>query len=186
MSWIDLVLALVIASSVLTGFAAGFARVAVGFAALVVGMLCGFWFYGIVAAYVIDYVTSPAIANLIGFFVILIGVLILGAIIGRILAKFFKWVGLSWLDRLLGGAFGIVRGFLIAAVIVTVLLAFSPSPPPPSVVSSRLLPYVINVSDVLAAVTPREIKDSFYATKDRVKAVWSAHNTHPPAELRHE
>jgi membrane protein required for colicin V production len=181
MSWIDLVLALVIASSVLTGFAAGFARVGVGFAALVVGMLCGFWFYGIVAAYFIDYVTSPAIANLIGFFVILIG-----AIIGRILAKFFKWVGLSWLDRLLGGAFGIVRGLLIAAVIVTVLLAFSPSPPPPSVVSSRLLPYVINVSDVLAAVTPREIKDSFYATKDRVKAVWSAHNTHPPAELRHE
>ena len=74
MSWIDLVLALVIASSVLTGFTAGFARVGVGFAALVVGMLCGFWFYGIVAAYVIDYVTSPAIANLIGFFVILIGI----------------------------------------------------------------------------------------------------------------
>ena len=91
-------------------------------AALVVGMLCGFWFYGIVAAYVIDYVTSRAIANLIGFFVILIGVLILGAIIGRILAKVFKWVGLSWLDRLLGGAFGIVRGFLIAAVIVSALV----------------------------------------------------------------
>jgi len=186
MSWIDLVLALVIASSVLTGFAAGFARVGVGFAALIVGMFCGFWFYGIVAAYVIDYVTSRAIANLIGFFVILIGVLILGAIVGRILAKFFKWVGLSWLDRLLGGAFGVVRGFLIAAVMVTVLLAFSPSPPPPSVVDSRLLPYVINVSDVLAAVTPREIKDSFYATKDRVKAVWSAHNTRKPGDLRHE
>ncbi|MGA2881829.1 MAG: CvpA family protein [Bryobacteraceae bacterium] len=186
MSWIDLVLALVIASSVLTGFAAGFARVGVGFAALIVGMFCGFWFYGIVAAYVIDYVTSRAIANLIGFFVILIAVLILGAIVGRILAKFFKWVGLSWLDRLLGGAFGVVRGFLIAAVMVTVLLAFSPSPPPPSVVDSRFLPYVINVSDVLAAVTPHEIKDSFYATKDKVKAVWSAHNTRKPGELRHE
>jgi membrane protein required for colicin V production len=186
LSWIDLVLALVIASSALTGFAAGFARVGVGFAALIVGMFCGFWFYGIVAAYVIDYVASRAIANLIGFFVILIGVLILGAIVGRILAKFFKWVGLSWLDRLLGGAFGVVRGFLIAAVMVTVLLAFSPSPPPPSVVDSKLLPYVINVSDVLAAVTPREIKDSFYATKDRVKAVWSAHNTRKPGELRHE
>ena len=36
--------------------------------------------------------------------------LIVGAIVGRILAKFFKWAGLSWLDRLLGGAFGVVRG----------------------------------------------------------------------------
>jgi membrane protein required for colicin V production len=180
------VLVLVIASSVLAGFAAGFARVGVGFAAMIVGMFCGFWFYGIVAAYVIDYVTSRAIANLIGFFAILAVVLVLGAIVGTILAKFFKWVGLSWLDRLLGGAAGVVRGFVIAAAMVTVLLAFAPTPPPPSVVDSRLLPYVINVSDVLAALTPREIKDQFYSTKDKVKAVWSAHNTRQPAELRHE
>ena len=186
MNWIDLVLALVIASSVLSGLAAGFARVGVGFAAMIVGMFCGFWFYGIVAAYVIDYVTSRAIANLIGFFVILTVVLILGAILGTILAKFFKWVGLSWLDRLLGGVFGVVRGFVIAAAMVTVLLAFAPSPPPPSVVDSKLLPYVINVSDVLAAMTPHEIKDQFYATKDKVKAVWSAHNARKPGELRHE
>ena len=186
MSWIDLVLILVIACSVLAGFAAGFARVGVGFAALIVGMFCGFWFYGIVADYFIDYVSSRAIANLIGFFVILVGVLVVGAIVGRILAKFFKWVGLSWLDRLLGGAFGVVRGFVIAAAMVTVLLAFAPSPPPPSVVDSRVLPYVIDVSDVLAAATPREVKDQFYATKDKVKAVWSAHNTHKPEGLRHE
>jgi membrane protein required for colicin V production len=186
LNWIDLLLVLVIGASVLTGFASGLARVAVGFAALLVGMFCGFWFYGIVAAYVIDYVSSRAIANLIGFFVILVVVLILGAIVGLVLAKFFKWVGLSWLDRLLGGAFGIVRGFVIAAAMVTVLLACSPSPPPRSVVDSKMLPYVINVSDVLAALTPREIKDSFYATKEKVSAVWSAHNTRKPEGLRHE
>ena len=186
MNWIDLVLVLVIASSVLAGFASGFARVGVGFAAMIVGMFCGFWFYGIVAAYVMDYVASRAIANLIGFFVILAGVLILGAILGTILAKFFKWIGLSWLDRLLGGAFGVVRGFVIAAAMVTVLLAFSPSPPPRSVLDSKLLPYVINVSGVLAAMTPHEIKDQFYATKDKVKAVWSAHNIGKPEGLRHE
>ena len=182
----DLLLALVIASSVLAGFASGFARAGVGFAAMIFGMFAGFWFYGIVAAYVIDYVSSQALANLIGFFVILAGVMLAGAITGRILAKFFKWVGLSWLDRLLGAAFGVVRGFVIAAAMATVLLAFSPSPPPRSVVDSKILPYVINVSDVLAALTPREIKDSFYATKDKVKAVWSAHNTRPPDGLRHE
>jgi membrane protein required for colicin V production len=186
LNWIDLVLALVIASSLLAGLSAGFARVAVGFAAMIVGMFCGFWFYGVVAAYVIDYVNSRAIANLIGFFVILTVVLILGAIAGRILAKFFKWVGLSWLDRLLGGVVGIVRGFLIAAAMATVLVAFSPSPPPPSVVDSKLLPYVINASDVLAALTPREIKDSFYATKDKIKEVWAEHPTHKLEGARHE
>jgi membrane protein required for colicin V production len=185
LNWIDWVLVLVIASSVLAGLSAGFARAGVGFAAMIVGMFLGFWFYGVVAAYVIDYVSLRAIANLIGFFTILAVVTIIGAIVGRILAKFFKWVGLSWLDRLLGGAFGIVRGFVIAAAMVTVLLAFAPSPPPPSVVDSRILPYVINVSDVLAALTPREIKDSFYATKDKVQAAWATHTARKP-EIRHE
>ncbi len=186
MNWIDLLLALVIASSVLAGFAAGFARVGVGFAAMIAGVFCGFWFYGIVAAYVMDYVSSRAIANLIGFFAILAAVLVLGAIVGAILARFFKWVGLSWLDRLLGGVFGVVRGFVIAAAMVTVLLAFAPSPPPRSVLDSKLLPYVIGVSSVLAALTPREIKDQFYATRDKAQAAWSAHNARQPEGLRHE
>jgi membrane protein required for colicin V production len=185
LNWIDIVLVLVIGSSLVAGVSAGFARVAVGFGAMIIGIFCGFWFYGVVAAYVIDYVSLRAIADLIGFFVILAVVLVIGAVVGRILAKFFKWVGLSWLDRLLGGVCGIVRGFIIAAAMVTVLLAFAPVPPPASVVDSKLLPYVINVSDVIAALTPREIKDSFYSTKDKVKAIWSEHMTRKP-EVRHE
>jgi membrane protein required for colicin V production len=186
LNWIDLLLLVVIGASVLTGLAAGFARVGVGFVAMIVGLFCGFWFYGIVAAYVLDYVSSRAIANLIGFFVIFSVVLVIGAIVGRILAKFFKWAGLSWLDRLLGGTFGLVRGFVIAAGMVTVLLAFSPAPPPASVVDSRLLPYVITVSGIFAALTPREIKDAFAATKDKVKADWSEQTARKPAGLRRE
>ena len=39
MNWIDLLLLIVIGASVLTGFAAGFARVGVGFIAMIVGFL---------------------------------------------------------------------------------------------------------------------------------------------------
>ena len=88
MNWIDLLLLIVVGASVLTGLAAGFARVGVGFIAMIVGLFCGFWFYGIVAAYVLDYVSSRAIANLVGFFVIFAGVLLLGALAGRILRSF--------------------------------------------------------------------------------------------------
>ena len=106
MNWIDILLLLVIAFSVLSGLVAGFARVGVGVIATILGIFFGFWCYGIVAAYVLDYVSSRAVANLIGFFVIFVVISLLGAIVGRVLAKFFKWVGLSLFDRLLGGAFG--------------------------------------------------------------------------------
>ncbi len=186
MNWIDLLLLLVIVFSVLSGLVAGFARVGVGFIATILGIFFGFWCYGIIAAYVLDYVSSRAIANLVGFFVIFVAITLLGAIVGRVLAKFFKWVGLSWFDRLLGGTFGVVRGVFIAVALVTVLMAFAPSPPPRSVVDSKLLPYVAGASDFLSAMTPHEIKDAFHDAREKAEKVWSEHARREALELRRE
>ena len=186
MNWIDILLLLVIAFSILSGLTAGFARVGVGFIATLLGIFFGFWCYGIVAAYVLDYVSSRAIANLIGFFTIFVIISLLGAIVGRILAKFFKWVGLSWFDRLLGGAFGVVRGVIIAVALVTVLMAFAPSPPPPSVTDSKLLPYIASASDFFAAMTPHEMKDAFRDAKEKAEKVWSEHARRESGRLRRE
>jgi membrane protein required for colicin V production len=187
MNWIDLVLIMVLGLSVLTGLAAGFARVGIGFIAAILGIFIGFWSYGVVGAYVLDYVSSRQMANLIGFFVIFFGVVILGAIVGHILAKFFKWAGLSWFDRLLGGAFGVVRGFVICAAMATVLLAFAPSPLPRSVLESKSLPYVVDVAGVLAAMTPHDIKDAFRDAKDKVQKDWEARRlSKRPGDARRE
>jgi len=184
-NWIDILLLLVVGFSVLSGLTAGFARVGIGFIATILGIFCGFWFYGIAAQYVLDYVSSRAVANLIGFFVIFIGIVFIGAVVGRVLAKFFKWIGLSWFDRLLGAGFGFIRGTVIAVALVTVLLAFAPSPPPRSVVESKMLPYVIDASNILAALTPHEVKDAFRDTKEKVKKLWGERPTTSP-EVRHE
>jgi membrane protein required for colicin V production len=185
-NWIDLFLLFVIGLSVVGGLMGGFARVGVGFIAAILGIFIAFWCYGIAGAYVLDYVNSRAIANLIGFFVIFFGIVIVGAIVGSILARFFKWVGLSWFDRLLGGAFGAVRGIVVAVALVTVLLAFAPTPPPKSIVDSKLLPYMLGVSNVVAAMTPREIKDAFRDAKENAEKAWAQHRSHPPEAIRRE
>jgi membrane protein required for colicin V production len=176
-TWIDILLVLVIGFSILSGFTAGFARVGVGFIATLLGIFLGFWCYGIAAAYVLDYVSSHTIANLIGFFVIFIGVVLIGAVIGQLLGKLFKWIGLSWLDRLLGAGFGFIRGVVMAVALITVLLAFAPSPPPRSVLNSKLMPYMLDASNILATLTPREVKDAFRDTKEKVKQAWAEHTT---------
>ena len=185
MNWVDILLLVVLGFSVASGFASGFARVGIGFIAAVLGIIGGFWFYGVAAAYVLDYVSSRAVANLVGFFAIFLAIVALGAIIGRLLAKFFKWVGLSWFDRLLGGAFGLLRGLVIAIALVAVLLAFAPSPPPHSITDSKMLPYVIDASNILTDITPREVREAFQDTKDKVKKAWSE-RSNPSQEPRHE
>ena len=119
----------------------------------------GFWFYGIPAVWIHKFVSSVAFSNLVGFLVVFFACTSLGGLIGKLLSKLFKWTGLSWLDRLMGAGFGLVRGSLMAVAFVSVLMAFTPRPVPAWMTGSFLLPYAIDTSNVLASLAPRALKD---------------------------
>jgi catechol 2,3-dioxygenase-like lactoylglutathione lyase family enzyme len=95
-----------------------------------------------------------------------------GALFAKVTSKLFKWTGLSWLDRLLGGAFGLVRGALIAVVIIAVLLAFAPKPMPNWMVKSQVLPYAIEASNVIASLAPSAIKNAFRESMEELRRLW--------------
>lgn len=172
MNLLDLLLAIIVAASVAAGFMAGFARAGVGFIASITGVLCGFWFYGIPADWIHRHLSSRTASNLLGFFLVFFAFVFVGALIGYLLAKLFKWTGLTWLDRLLGGAFGLVRGGLIAVGFIAVLMAFTPKPTPAWMVDSRLLPYAIDTSDLLATLAPRPVKDAFRDSMRDIRMAW--------------
>jgi membrane protein required for colicin V production len=186
-NWLDVVIVAILAISVVGGFAKGFARTAVGLGATLVGLLCGLWFYNLAGQYFEPYVSSRGIAHFLGFLVIFVGITVCGAALGALLAKIFDIAGLSWLDRLLGGAFGVLRGALTCIALVMLMLAFDPNPPTTSVANSRFAPYVGGASEWLAAITPYELKAGFTKSYDRVKKIWreAMKNEHPerlPAE----
>jgi uncharacterized membrane protein required for colicin V production len=85
----------------------------------------------------------------------------------------FKWTGLSWIDRILGGAFGLVRGSLVAAAFVAILLAFNPRPTPNWMVGSAVLPYAVGVADLASGLAPRAIKDAFAKSLGEVREAWA-------------
>ena len=172
MSFLDLVLIAIVGGSVVSGFLAGFARAGVGFVAAITGVLFGFWFYGIPAAWIHKFVSSVAVSNLVGFLVVFVACVALGGLIGKLLSKLFKWTGLSWLDRLMGAGFGFVRGGLIAVAFVSVLLAFTPRPVPAWMTGSFLLPYAIDTSNVLASLAPRALKDPVRDAVREIRQAW--------------
>jgi membrane protein required for colicin V production len=171
-SLLDLIVAVLVAASVVGGFVAGFARGGIGFLAAISGVLFGFWFYGIPAAAVHKHIRSLTASNLIGFFIVYLGVALAGALLGKLLAKLFKWSGLSWLDRLMGAMFGLVRGALIAVAFIAVLLAFTPKPTPNWMVNSAVLPYAIDASNLLAALAPNAVKEAFRESMREIRRIW--------------
>lgn len=175
-SWFDVVLLLVILWSAVAGLRAGFARVIIGLVATIAGFIAGFWCYRLVAAKLSPWIGTTAIANILGFLIIFVGVLILGSLISALLSRLFRWIGLSWFNHFLGGVAGFFRGALIIAALVDVVVAFSPSPLPDALSQSRVLPYAGEIASWLVDIAPRELKDSFTEQMQNLKRFW----TKPP------
>lgn len=174
-NWLDVVLALVIVASMVSAVRRGFSREIIGLAAVIVGLICGIWFYGPAGALVESLVASRAVANFFGFIFVFFGILLAGSVVSWLVNRVLKMAGLSWFDRMLGAVFGFARGALVAVAIVMAITAFAPGAKgaaPQSVVESRLAPYAIEAALVLTAVAPRELKDEFARHYEQVKKIW--------------
>ena len=92
----------------------------------VIGFLLAAWGYSHVAPWFSRYVKTPALADLAGFLTIFFAAVIVAGIIARMVRRAIRAVGLRWIDRFLGGAFGLVRGVVIVTVGVMAMTAFAP------------------------------------------------------------
>jgi membrane protein required for colicin V production len=173
LNWFDIGLILIVLWSALTGFRAGIARVVVGFIAAVCGLIAGFWFYRLAAAKLMPWVKTVTAADILGFLIIFVGVLILGSLVSALLSRLFNWIGLSGFNHFLGGIAGILRGALLIAALADVLIAFSPSPTPSFLVNSRVLPYTVQISSWLVGLAPRELRDAFTEQMENLKQFWA-------------
>ncbi len=173
MNWLDYVLLFLVCASVLSGFAKGLTRVVVGLVALLLGVFCSLTYYRTAAVFFQDFGMSRSTADFAGFFAIFFGVLVLGGIIGAVVAKLLKAVGLGWMDRVAGAAIGLIRGVIIATVVITALMAFTPKPPPGSVKTSKLAPYLVGASEMIVSFAPAELKQGFDKSLQRLQQFWN-------------
>jgi membrane protein required for colicin V production len=180
-NWLDYVLLAIVLLSVVMSFRKGFSREIIGLVASLAALVLGMWFYGLAGSFLIPYVSSPRVANLIGFLLVVFAVLICGGLIGWVVSRFLRTIGLSFFDRLLGAVFGFVRGLLIAIALLTAFTAFGPQVDSKtvssSVVNSRFAPYVLDASHTFVAIAPMELKSSFRRQYEQVKAALE-NNTH--------
>lgn len=172
MNWFDLLLAAILGASLINGLLRGFFSLSIGLIATVLGVLLASWFYGFPAAFFMPYVKYPTFANLAGFLSILLAVQLVGFLAVKLLVHLSKSVGLGWLDRSLGAAFGALRGVLIAIVFVMVFTAFPLTPASTAVQDSRLAPYVMTAAEILVYLTPHEIRNGFHRNYEKIKVAW--------------
>lgn len=116
----DYVIVLVLSISLVLGFIRGFVREAVLLLAWLAGIWCAWHYSYLVHPYLGGLLAEPGVQEWAGRIVVLFLVLLTGAALASVIAyATHKAVGLEFMDRLLGAAFGFVRGVIIVALAIT-------------------------------------------------------------------
>jgi membrane protein required for colicin V production len=164
-NWLDYVLIAVLLLSTLMSARKGFSREIISLAAAFMAFLLGMWFYGAAGSFLTPYVSSMRVANLLGFLIVVMTVLVVGGMVGWVVNRFLRTIGLSFFDRLLGAVFGLARGLLVTMALLTAYMAFGPyvesGNAPSAMLHSRIAPWVMEASHVVVAAAPMELKSGF-------------------------
>ena len=126
MAWVDWIILAVLVLSVLGGMAQGFFRSICSLLGLILGVVLAGWNYARVAVAFKPIVRIDAIANAIGFLLIAVLVMLLANVVGTVLKRTFRWLGLGCIDIMGGAIVGFVQGVLLVTVCVLVTVAFFP------------------------------------------------------------
>ena len=162
MTFFDFLVLALVASSVISGAMRGIVRALLTGAALILGLFIAAQGYGVAGAILRgpNVVESDGAANAGGFLLIMTIALVGGFFAGRLVSGGLKHIRLEWFDRVLGGAFGLLRGWAVCSILYLALTAFPVSIS--SVIEARTAPALAQGAKLLGVFTSQEVRTRFY------------------------
>ena len=157
MTIVDWVILIVVILSVVSAAKAGLVLEVCTLAGLILGLLVASWDYEKVMPWMGQWIHAKAMNETLSFIVIALGVMLVAGIAGRIVRWSVKSIGLGWMDRLAGAAFGLVKGCALVTIAVMVIAAFWPNAT--WFRQSRFAPEFLAMAHAASAVAPAELGD---------------------------
>jgi membrane protein required for colicin V production len=147
----------VLAASVIGGLTQGLFRSVCSLGGLILGLALAAWNYGRAAAILLPLVRVNALADAIGFLLIAVVVMAIAHIVGVILSKTIRQIGLGCLDRLAGGVFGFFQGALLITLAILAVVAFYPKAQ--WLADARLPKLFVGACHLSMRVSPEELSN---------------------------
>jgi len=167
MNALDWIILVVLLFSALLAAAQGFFFEMICLAGAVFGFLLASWGYGKLAPWFVQYVKAPAFADLAGFLAIFLSVVLLAGAMARITRWMVHEAGLRSVDRVLGAAFGFVRGMVIVTAGLLAITAFAPESE--ELAGSQLAGYFLVAGRGASWLAPADVRQKFRAGINRLR-----------------
>jgi len=120
-TWFDVVLLVIIGASVVASFFRGFIKEAVSLVSWIVAIILALKFSPVVSEKLLSWLPTSVVAYMSAFILIIIIVLIVGMVISKCIKIVATITGLGIVDKILGSVFGLVRGVLVASLIIMLI-----------------------------------------------------------------
>ena len=170
-TFLDYVFAGIVLVSIGFALTKGLIREIISLVALIGGFILAVIYYPAVGGKLAEFTKTDSLANFIGFLIIFSGCILIGVIAAFLVNRFVKAASLKWVDRLLGGVFGLVRGWVIASILVLALIAFPIREG--MIARSVLAPYLLAGARAAVLLVPQTLKDKFNEQYKKVLDAWN-------------
>jgi membrane protein required for colicin V production len=167
MNLFDCLLIAVLAYSTIVAFLRGIILELFSLAGLIAGILLAAWNYKHAATMLETLITTPAIAEIVAFLLIVIGIMVLSTLIGKALNRTAHAIGLGFFDRLMGALFGFGRGCLFGVAILMAIAAFLPHSA--WIANSRLSSYFLAGAHAVSFVVPHDLQQQILNGAQQLK-----------------
>lgn len=164
MTVVDVIILVVICMSALFSLMRGFVKEAISLSTWIIGVWVSATFASRMAEILPIGVESEAVKQAIGFAVLFLLTLMVGALVNYMVGQIVKKTGLSGADRLVGVGFGFVRGIFIILAFVFVA-GMTPLPELEWWQTSYLLERFEGMAVMLQDYMPGNVNVSFDAVK---------------------
>jgi len=171
----DIIIIVILGYSLVRGIFRGLVKEVSSIIGVLGGFYAAFTYYPMLAKLLSGLIKETSYLNILSFMIIFCSVLIIVGILGVIIKYLLNIAFLGWVDRIGGVCFSLVKGILIASVLFITLTAFLPKGSA-FLKNSMLAPHVSWVSEKMAKVVSKEMKQDFMAKLGELKKAWKIPN----------
>jgi membrane protein required for colicin V production len=172
MNLLDIAILIIVALLTVRGFFRGIVQEAATLLGLIASFFLAALYYKNLASWLESFAPNHAILlSFFGFVFLFILFIFLFNFLAILARGAIRLTLLGWLDRTLGGLFGLIKGAVIIFVLVTILTVFYPKSGP-VVENSRFFPSILTVTGKLTSLIPFKIKDDFLTKKKALQNFW--------------
>ncbi|MBF0101131.1 MAG: CvpA family protein [Desulfobacterales bacterium] len=177
MNPLDIIIIIVLSFFIVYGIVNGLFQEIASIVGLIGGFYIAYHFYPKGAALLAPILSDKfnAYLNLLGFVIIFCMFFLMVYILGVGIKYLIKLASLGWLDRILGGCLGFLKGLIVCSILLFLIKTIS-SETSPIIKESKLSPHISILSNMMISVIPKNVNQEFHKQIGKIENTWKQLN----------